>query len=199
MLAHGNSSTRIKTKLRRVVLSSRWHDSYCIQSHFRGLLVGGSCQSLSKWCLHLSEALLPSDKRMFSLLQGLSTSLLSNCKSMPECKCPVLMSQQGHLLNLEASLEFPWLDAVTCTSPVTAGVCSSVHHLPTLLRGSLLSVCLSFLFNVKRLELWFLSLSCFPVISKRQTVRTAWMCPVTLLQGCVAAAGLIKLDLWTWS
>lgn len=116
---------------------------------FWGLLVGSSCQSLSKWHLHLLEAVLPSDKRDCPLCSR--HWALCRCSTVKACQNARISADAtaGHLLNLEASLAFLSLDTVTCTSPVMAGICSSAYHLPTLLRSSLLSVWLSFLCNVK--------------------------------------------------
>lgn len=81
---------------------------------------------------------------------------------------------------------------------MVAGVCSSTPHLSTLVRNNLLAICLTFLCNVRRVELWFFSLSCFPVISKKQIVRTAWICSVKLWHGCVLAVGLGNIKLTQW-
>lgn len=150
MLAQ-NSSVCIKTRIRRIVLPCRWNGSSNI--HF---LRSYGWQSLSKWHLQLSEH--------YGQVLRLRNWALCHCCSvktaLPECKDPVPMAQLGHALNPEASLAFLWLDTVTCTSPVMAKV---------LFQCCLLSVCLSFLDNVKTLELWFLSASCIAIISERQT------------------------------
>lgn len=73
MLAQ-NSSTYVKTKIRRILLSCRWHGSSCIQSHFEVLW-----QSLSKWHLCPSEHCC--HVLRLCLLQELSTLLLLQCKS----------------------------------------------------------------------------------------------------------------------
>lgn len=151
-----NSSTCIKTKIRSVPLSCRWHGSSCIQCHF---LRACGWQSLCKWHLQHSE---------------------HSCQVLGLC----LLQELGTLSLLQCKNSFARVRGCSAHGP--AGACSKSrsnscislvghHHLHITSEGwslsqyCLLSVCLSFLDNVKTLELWLLSASCFSIISKRQT------------------------------
>lgn len=153
-----NSSTCVKTKIRRVLLSCRWHGSSCIQPHF---LRCYGWQSLSKWHLQLSE--LCCQVLRLCLLQELSPLSLLQCKNS----------------FARVQVSSPHGPAGACSKSRNKSCISLVGHCHlhvtsdgwSLSQCCQLSVCLSFLGNVKTLELWFLSPSCFSILSSKSCLR----------------------------
>lgn len=174
--------------------SSRWHGSYRIQSHFLRSFGWQFLSEPAKCRLHLSEALLPSDKRLSSQLWGLSTLLL-NCKIMQstsdQCWCPSSASSKS---GSKTCISLTWC----CHLHISGGWSLFQYPPHTNITEEQPPCNLAFLCDVRRPELWFFSLSLFPVISKRQMVRIAWIWPVKLWHGCVVAVGLGNVKLTQW-